>query len=135
MCMAGAVPVSHRLPFTRQRGCSYRADLMASQVGAAASGCRCQRRQIASRAPTGKIWRRQERMSANVRNVVISIAVAMLFLYLAFRNVPLADLQTALQRFDLIWLIPAVAISLALQVFRVLAKVHWSGKLFIQPQL
>jgi uncharacterized protein (TIRG00374 family) len=67
-----------------------------------------------------RYWRGElkEMSSHTLRNVLVSLAVAGLFLYLAFRNVPLADLGTALRQFDLIWLIPAVIISLTLQVFR-----------------
>ena len=53
-----------------------------------------------------------------VINVVLSLIVAALFLFLAFRHVPLADLGAALGRFDLRWLLPAFAISFTLQVFR-----------------
>ena len=48
----------------------------------------------------------------NLTQLVLSLVVAGGFLYLAFRNVPLADLVAALERFDLRWLVPAVAISL-----------------------
>jgi uncharacterized protein (TIRG00374 family) len=61
-------------------------------------------------------------------NLVLSLVVAALFLYLAFRNVPLGDLGTALQRFDLRWLVPAFAISLTLQVFRA-----WRWQLELRP--
>jgi len=63
-----------------------------------------------------------------VINIVLSLVVAGLFLYLAFRNVPLADLGAALQRFDLRWLLPAVLISLTLQVFR-----SWRWQLELRP--
>jgi uncharacterized protein (TIRG00374 family) len=61
-------------------------------------------------------------------NLVLSTALAGLFLYLCFRNVPLAQLGAALQRFDLRWLIPAFAISLLLQVFRA-----WRWQLELRP--
>jgi uncharacterized protein (TIRG00374 family) len=61
-------------------------------------------------------------------NIGLSVIVATLFLYLAFRNVPLADLGTALERFDLRWLVPALAISLTLQVFRA-----WRWQLELRP--
>jgi len=63
-----------------------------------------------------------------VINVTLSVGVAALFLYLAFRNVPLADLGTALQRFDAWWLIPAFAISFTLQIFRA-----WRWQLELRP--
>ncbi|HXQ22439.1 MAG TPA: lysylphosphatidylglycerol synthase transmembrane domain-containing protein [Candidatus Acidoferrales bacterium] len=61
-------------------------------------------------------------------NLVLSLVVAALFLYLAFRNVPLGDLGVALGRFDLRWLVPALAISLTLQVFRA-----WRWQLELRP--
>lgn len=57
-----------------------------------------------------------------------SVVVAALLLFLAFRNVPLAELRAALARFDARWLIPALAISLTLQVFRA-----WRWQLEIRP--
>jgi hypothetical protein len=63
-----------------------------------------------------------------VINVALSLVVSALFLYLAFRNVPLADLGAALQRFDLWWLIPAFAISFTLQIFRA-----WRWQLELRP--
>ncbi len=63
-----------------------------------------------------------------VINIGLSAVVAALFLYLAFRNVPLADLGAALARFDVRWLIPALAISFTLQVFRA-----WRWQLEIRP--
>lgn len=63
-----------------------------------------------------------------VVNLVISLVVAGLFLYLAFRNVPLAELRDALQRFDMRWLVPAVGISLLLMVVRA-----WRWQLELRP--
>jgi uncharacterized protein (TIRG00374 family) len=63
-----------------------------------------------------------------VINVALSLVVAALFLFLAFRHVPLADLGAALSRFDWWWLIPAFAISLTLQVFRA-----WRWQLELRP--
>jgi uncharacterized protein (TIRG00374 family) len=63
-----------------------------------------------------------------IRNLLLSLVVAAVFLYLAFRNVPLQDLGAALERFDLRWLLPAFAISLTLQVFRA-----WRWQLEIRP--
>jgi uncharacterized protein (TIRG00374 family) len=60
--------------------------------------------------------------------VGLSTLVAAVFLFLAFRNVPVADLKTALARFDARWLIPAFAISLTLQVFRA-----WRWQLELRP--
>jgi uncharacterized protein (TIRG00374 family) len=61
-------------------------------------------------------------------NVALSMIVAALFLFLAFRHVPLADLGAALGRFDLRWLLPAFAISFTLQVFRA-----WRWQLELRP--
>ena len=61
-------------------------------------------------------------------NLALSTALAALFLYLCFRNVALAELGAALERFDLRWLIPALAISLTLQVFRA-----WRWQLELRP--
>lgn len=61
-------------------------------------------------------------------NLALSSVVAALFLYLCFRNVALAELGAALQRFDLRWLVPAFAISLTLQVFRA-----WRWQLEVRP--
>ena len=63
-----------------------------------------------------------------LRNVLLSLVVAAVFLYLAFRNVPLAELGAALGRFKLPWLIPAFAISFTLQVFRT-----WRWQLELRP--
>jgi uncharacterized protein (TIRG00374 family) len=62
------------------------------------------------------------------RTVIISTVVAVLFLYLAFRNVPLRDLLAALERFDWRWLIPGAALSLLLMVFRA-----WRWRLELLP--
>lgn len=62
------------------------------------------------------------------RNTILSLAVGGLFLYLSFRNVPLADLDAALRNFDLRYLLPAVAISLMMQVFRA-----WRWQLELRP--
>lgn len=61
-------------------------------------------------------------------NLVLSIVVAGLFLYMAFRNVPFAQLGTALERFDARWLVPAVALSLLLMVMRA-----WRWQLELRP--
>ena len=61
-------------------------------------------------------------------NVVLSLLVGAVFLYLAFRNVPLAELGAAFGHFDARWLVPAVAISLLLMVFRA-----WRWQLELRP--
>jgi len=61
-------------------------------------------------------------------NVGLSVAIAGLFLFLAFRNVPFAELDAALERFDARWLVPAVAISLLLMVMRA-----WRWQLELRP--
>ena len=61
-------------------------------------------------------------------NIALSFVVAALCLYLAFRHVPLRDLGAAIEKFDLRWLVPAFAISLALQVFRA-----WRWQLELRP--
>lgn len=58
----------------------------------------------------------------------LSFAVAALFLFLAFRNVPLADLTAALSRFRWPWLAPAVMVSLALMLLRA-----WRWQLELLP--
>lgn len=70
-----------------------------------------------------------EGMSARwLRNLLISLLVAGLFLFLAFRNVKLDELGQALGRFHPAWLVPAIAISLLLQVFRA-----WRWQLELRP--
>jgi uncharacterized protein (TIRG00374 family) len=61
-------------------------------------------------------------------NLLLSVVVAGFFLYLAFRNVPFAELGAALERFDVRWLLPAVAISLLLMVMRA-----WRWQLELRP--
>lgn len=63
-----------------------------------------------------------------VRNTLLSLAVGGFFLFLSFRNVPLDDLGVALRQFDLRYLIPAVAASLMMQVFRA-----WRWQLELRP--
>jgi uncharacterized protein (TIRG00374 family) len=58
----------------------------------------------------------------------LSLGVAAVFLWLAFRQVPLDELGDAFARFDARWLVPAVAISLVLQVFRA-----WRWQLELRP--
>ncbi len=66
--------------------------------------------------------------SQTIRNVVISLVLGAFFLYLSFRNVPWGDLKAAFSTFDPFWLIPAVVISLLLQVFRA-----WRWQLELRP--
>jgi hypothetical protein len=61
-------------------------------------------------------------------NVGLSVVIAGLFLFLAFRNVPFAELGAALERFDARWLVPAVAISMLLMVMRA-----WRWQLELRP--
>jgi glycosyltransferase 2 family protein len=61
-------------------------------------------------------------------NLLLSVVVAGFFLFLAFRNVPFAELAAALERFDARWLVPAVAISLLLMVMRA-----WRWQLELRP--
>ncbi len=63
-----------------------------------------------------------------VTKITLSTAIAAGFLYLAFRHVPLADLRSALGRFDARWLVPAFAISFILQLFRT-----WRWQLELRP--
>lgn len=63
-----------------------------------------------------------------LRNVLISVVVGALFLFLAFRNVAFDQLGEALGRFHLGYLAPAIAISLLLQVFRA-----WRWQIELQP--
>ncbi len=58
----------------------------------------------------------------------VSFAVAAVFLFLAFRNVPLTELAEALSRFHWPWLFPAVLVSLALMVLRA-----WRWQLELLP--
>ncbi|HYD50633.1 MAG TPA: lysylphosphatidylglycerol synthase transmembrane domain-containing protein [Terriglobales bacterium] len=66
--------------------------------------------------------------SQTVRNILISVAVGALFLFLAFRNVELEQLGAAFERFDITYLVPALLISLLLQVFRA-----WRWQLELRP--
>lgn len=63
-----------------------------------------------------------------LRNTLVSLAVGGLFLYLAFRNVPLDEVGAALGQFNLWYLLPAVGVSLAMQVFRA-----WRWQLELRP--
>jgi hypothetical protein len=68
-------------------------------------------------------------MDARVwRNIALSLAVSAIFLYLAFRNVPLAELGPALGRVRSGWLLLAVGVSFLLMVFRT-----WRWQLELRP--
>lgn len=62
------------------------------------------------------------------RTVALSLVVSAAFLFLAFRNVPLAELGAALRRLHAGWLLVAVAISLLIMVFRT-----WRWQLELRP--
>ncbi len=63
-----------------------------------------------------------------LRRLILSLLVGGVFLYLAFRNVPFDGLRAALARFDWRWLVPAVTLSLLIQVFRA-----WRWQLELRP--
>ena len=70
-------------------------------------------------------------MTAKTRTIVnvgLGLMVGGGFLYLAFRNVRFAELRSAFGRFEVWWLIPAVMVSLLLQVFRA-----WRWQLELYP--
>jgi len=62
------------------------------------------------------------------RNVALSLAVSAGFLYLAFRNVSLAELMAALERVRVSWLLVAVGVSFVLMAFRA-----WRWQLELRP--
>jgi hypothetical protein len=63
-----------------------------------------------------------------IGKLLLSLAFGGLFLYLAFRNVEPAQLRDALGQLDARWLVPAVAISLLIQIFRA-----WRWQLELRP--
>jgi glycosyltransferase 2 family protein len=68
-------------------------------------------------------------MDARVwRNVALSLLVSGVFLYLAFRNVPLAGLEAALGRVQSGWLLLAALVSFLIMVFRA-----WRWQLELLP--
>lgn len=68
-------------------------------------------------------------MNANQRRTIaLGFLVSAAFLYLAFRNVPLADLAAALGRLHMGWLLVAVLISVLIMVFRT-----WRWQLELRP--
>jgi uncharacterized protein (TIRG00374 family) len=60
--------------------------------------------------------------------VLSSLVVGGVFLFLAFRHVPLDELRGAFRQLDARWFVPAVALSLLLQVFRA-----WRWQLLLRP--
>lgn len=66
--------------------------------------------------------------SKTLLNTLISLVVGGLFLFLAFRNVPLDELGDALGHFDWRFLVPMVAVSLTMQIFRA-----WRWQLELRP--
>jgi uncharacterized protein (TIRG00374 family) len=62
------------------------------------------------------------------RTLALGLLVSAVFLYLAFRNVPLADLAAALRRLDLGWLLVAILISVCIMLFRA-----WRWQLELRP--
>lgn len=65
---------------------------------------------------------------SSVVRIVVSLLVGGGFLWLAFRNVPLSELQSSFAEVDWRWLIPAVCVSLVLQIFRA-----WRWQLELRP--
>jgi uncharacterized protein (TIRG00374 family) len=63
-----------------------------------------------------------------IGKLLASLVVGGLFLYLAFRDVRLDQLRDAFAQLDPRWLVPAVAISLLIQVFRA-----WRWQLELRP--
>lgn len=70
----------------------------------------------------------EARASARWRNLLISLIVSGGFLYLAFRNVKLDELWTALGRVNSSWLLVSVGVSLLIMVFRA-----WRWQLELRP--
>lgn len=62
------------------------------------------------------------------RTIALSLLVSAAFLFLAFRNVPLADLGAALRRVHAGWLVVTIAISLMIMLFRT-----WRWQLELRP--
>jgi len=62
------------------------------------------------------------------RMIALSLVVSTAFLYLAFRNVPLADLGAAFGRVDLRFLLLTVAVSFLIMIFRA-----WRWQLELRP--
>lgn len=69
-----------------------------------------------------------QRGRSRVRNLALSLLVSGGFLYLAFRDVSLDELGTALGQIDGSWLLVAVMVSLLIMVFRA-----WRWQLELRP--
>ena len=63
-----------------------------------------------------------------VGKLLVSLVVGGVFLYLAVRNVRIEELRDAFAHLDPRWLVPAVALSLLIQVFRA-----WRWQLELRP--
>jgi uncharacterized protein (TIRG00374 family) len=63
-----------------------------------------------------------------IGKLLVSLVVGGVFLYLAVRNVRFEQLRDALARLDARWLVPAVVLSLLIQVFRA-----WRWQLVLRP--
>jgi glycosyltransferase 2 family protein len=63
-----------------------------------------------------------------IGKLLVSLVVGGVFLYLAVRNVRLEQLRDALAQLDARWLVPAVVLSLLIQVFRA-----WRWQLELRP--
>jgi glycosyltransferase 2 family protein len=63
-----------------------------------------------------------------IGKLLVSLVVGGVFLYLAVRNVRIEELRAAFAHLDVRWLVPAVALSLLIQVFRA-----WRWQLELRP--
>ena len=63
-----------------------------------------------------------------IGKLLVSLVVGGVFLYLAVRNVRIEELRAAFAQLDARWLVPAVALSLLIQVFRA-----WRWQLVLRP--
>jgi uncharacterized protein (TIRG00374 family) len=78
-------------------------------------------------AKTGGRWYAPQRVG-RIGKLLASLVVGGLFLYLAFRDVRLDQLRDAFRQLDPRWLVPAVIVSLLIQVFRA-----WRWQLLLRP--
>ena len=67
-------------------------------------------------------------MDRRTLNLLVGIAVSAIFLYFAFRDVSFAELADALSRVRPFWIATAIAISLAIMIFRA-----WRWQLELRP--